>query len=125
MIPSRTPDKDPNTAAGPRLEMFSVVRLSSETLGHRGHYQVVISLRKVLDTPSPPPSPRPLRSPARVPTANAKRAIPEVNDGCWTLVLEPAYLATSQPRRHLILSTGTDNQSLISSLLDGKRLLCA
>lgn len=76
MIPSRAPDKDPNSAAG--TEIFTIVGLSSETWVTLAHYQLVIS-----PTKSPGHRAVHLRLfPSSFPSsASNERAIPQVNDG--------------------------------------------
>lgn len=99
MIPARSPDNDPNTAAGPNSRC-------SVSFGYLPRPWVTVVIIKLLSpyekswTQStftvlrpPPLSPSSWRP-------YEKRAIREVNDGCWTLALEPAYLPPNQ--RHLI-----------------------
>lgn len=78
MIPSRAPDKDPNSAA----EIFTIVRLSCETWVTLAHYQLVISPTKSLGHRAVHLR---LFLSARDERAG-KRWLPD------TMVLEPAYL---------------------------------
>lgn len=97
MIPSRAPDKDPNSAA----EIFTIVRLSCETWVTLAHYQLVISPTKSLGH----------RAVHLRLFLSLRGTSAQVNDGCrtrWSLNL---LISFTQPPRHLIPSLAVFNFS--------------
>lgn len=99
MIPSRAPDKDPNSAA----EIFTIVRLSCETWVTLAHYQLVISPTKSLGH----------RAVHLRLFLSLRGTSAQVNDGCrtrWSLNL---LISFTQPPRHLIPSLAVFNFSTL------------